>query len=171
MRLKCLAVAAVLAFAAFGCGDSDSDSDKSAAKGKTVPTQPSSQQPDPASTDTSDRGVIQEVVDDLQDSLFIGSGWGPCTETTAAQTARLTKSARQGEDCTTAISRKLAGYKRDGVERVRTKVASVDVGRDRAIASVRDDDGATYEVVLVLDGGTWKLPKVDLARPSGLVPR
>jgi hypothetical protein len=171
MRLKrglvVAALAAVIAFAVSGCGDSDGGAQKASPATETTATAVS----DPVSTDSSARGVIQEVVDDVQDGLSAADGWGVCTEVTMAEEARLTRSARQGEHCTTAISRTLAGYKRDGVERVRTKVESVDVNKARAVATVRDGDGETYEVLLVLDGGTWKLPKVDLARPSGLVPR
>lgn len=110
---------------------------------------------------------VQEVVDDVQDSLRVGSGWGVCRELSEAGQAVLGGGA--AARCEDAVSRAVARRRATGVAPMRSTVISLDTDGPRPTATVRDADGCNYRTRFTRDRGAWVLLRADLDAPSGLL--
>jgi hypothetical protein len=125
----------------------------------------STRNPDPVVA-TDLRAQVQEVVDDLQDALDRGSGWGVCGELADRLEGRLAKGDPVA--CYTTVDRRVKRMRAAGRSWTKSRVVRVAARGDRAAVTLRDRDGTLHGARLVRQDGQWVLPALDLRTPSGL---
>jgi hypothetical protein len=160
-----IAALAALAFTPAGCGSDDDDDAGQAGAAQTQPAKPASGNGGDATRDDavprSDAGQIRQLLADAQLDYLEGNAEAYCARLTAAgraQVANFGRAYQQGDTCQEVIRKTSATAGETGLKQKPTKLLSVKVNGDIAVAQVSDGGRPPQPLRFVKHADGWKIP-------------
>jgi hypothetical protein len=160
-----LAAAVLLALAVQACGSDNDDGDKPPSNPKQVVSGPPEQQ-------------VKQTIDQAQQAAIDGDGKAYCSSLTTVGQANVAAYGRQlgrGASCAQTITANAKLSRKAGLKQHPTRVLSVKVNSDTAVAKVTDGGRAATKMRLIRtpDGWKYQAPKLTapLSKPTDKVPR